>query len=204
LCNAVEGEAAPDRRSPLHFRGAGKQAAPAERTAAPQPGQPTSLVALTNIMKNNKMRRLAAIALLAFASVWTVACENTPQVKPPASPSPAAPTSPATSPATSPTGSPAANAAAGKADSLVGQWAGAEKASLNITKKGDKFTIDITGKDGTKSFEGSAKGDIIEFTRNGKTESVKASTGAETGVKGLEKETNCVVVTKGTEAYCRK
>ena len=155
-------------------------------------------------MKNNKMRRLVSIALLAITAIWIVACTNPPEVKTPASPTPAAPASPASSPATSPAGSPAANASAGKVDSLVGHWTGAENASLNITKKGDKFSIEMTGKDGTRSFEGTAKGDAIEFSRNGKTESIKTSTGADTGVKGLEKETNCVVVTKGTEGYCRK
>jgi len=150
------------------------------------------------------MRRLVSIALLAITAIWSVACTNPSEVKTPASPSPAAPASPASSPATSPTGSPAANTSAGKVDSLVGRWTGAENASLNITKKGDKFAIEMTGKDGTKSFEGTAKGDAIEFSRNGKTESIKTSTGADTGIKGLEKETNCVVVTKGTEGYCRK
>ena len=45
---------------------------------------------------------------------------------------------------------------------------------------------------------------MIEFTRKGKTESVKTATGAETGMKGFEKETNCVVVTKGSEGFCKK
>jgi hypothetical protein len=45
---------------------------------------------------------------------------------------------------------------------------------------------------------------VIEFVRNGKTETVKTATGAETGMKGFEKETNCVVVTKGSEGFCRK
>ncbi|HKP69414.1 MAG TPA: hypothetical protein VJV05_09025 [Pyrinomonadaceae bacterium] len=149
------------------------------------------------------MRRLVSIALLAIIATWSIACDP-PAAKTPASPSPAAPASPASSPATSPTGSPAANATAAKVDSLVGKWTGTENASLEITKKGDKFSIDVTGKDGKKSFEGTAKGDAIEFTRDGKPESIKTSTGADTGVKGLEKETNCVVVTKGTEGYCRK
>ena len=88
---------------------------------------------------------------------------------------------------------------------MAGRWSGADAASsLNVTKKGDKFTIDITGTGGPKTFEGTAKGDTIEFTRDGKVETLKASTGAETGVKALEKETNCVVITKGKEAYCRK
>jgi len=154
-------------------------------------------------MKNNKMRRLVALPLLAIAA-FAIACTNTPETKPPASPSPAASASPATSPAASPSGSPAASGTSGKVDSLVGKWTGSENSSLTIAKKGDKFSLEIVGKDGTKSFEGTAKGDAIEFTRNGKSESVKSATGAETGVKGLEKEANCVVVTKGTEGYCRK
>jgi hypothetical protein len=161
-------------------------------------------VALTNIMKNNKMRRLVILPLLAIAA-FAIACTNTPpETKPPASPGPAASASPASSPAVSPSGSPAANVTSGKADSLVGKWTASENASLTVAKKGDKFSIEIVGKDGTKSFEGTAKGDAIEFTRNGKTESVKSATGTETGVKGLEKESTCVVVSKGTEGYCRK
>lgn len=142
--------------------------------------------------------------LLAIAAVAIVACTDTPGTKTPASPSPSASASPASSPAASPSGSPVANATTGKADSLVGKWTGSENASLTVAKKGDKFSIEIAGKDGTKSFDGTAKGDVIEFTRNGKTESIKSATGAETGVKSLEKESNCVVVTKGSEAYCRK
>lgn len=144
------------------------------------------------------------MSLLAIGALGAVACSETPQNKPAATTTPASSASPAASPAASPSGSPAANPTAGKTDSLVGKWTGAENASLTVTKKGDKFTIDIAAKDGTKSFEGTAKGDVIEFTRNNKVETIKTATGAETGVKALEKETNCVVVTKGTEAFCRK
>jgi hypothetical protein len=87
---------------------------------------------------------------------------------------------------------------------LVGRWSGAEGTFLSVTKKGEKYSIEISNLDGPKTFDGTAKGDTIEFTRNGKTEIVKAATGAETGMKGFEKETNCVVVTKGREGYCKK
>jgi hypothetical protein len=75
---------------------------------------------------------------------------------------------------------------------------------LNVAKKGDKFSVEIANLDGPKTFEGTAKADTIEFTRNGKTETIRAATGAETGMKGFEKETNCVVVTKGSEGFCKK
>lgn len=139
-----------------------------------------------------------------MAALGAVACEPKNEVKPPATPAPVSTASPAASPVASPTGSPAATGN-GKVESLVGHWTGGDAASsLNITKKGDKFSIEITGADGMKSFDGTAKGDTIEFTRNGKTETLKAATGSETGVKALEKETNCVVITKGKEAFCRK
>lgn len=87
---------------------------------------------------------------------------------------------------------------------MVGRWPGVEGTYLNVAKKGDKYTIEIANLDGPKTFEGSAKGDTIEFTRNGKTETIKSATGAETGMKGFEKDTNCVVVTKGSEGFCKK
>lgn len=64
--------------------------------------------------------------------------------------------------------------------------------------------IEIADLDGPKTYEGTAKGDVIEFTRNGKTETIKAASGADTGMKGFEQESNCVVVTKGKEGFCRK
>ncbi len=141
--------------------------------------------------------------ILATAFVATSACTSTPEVKPPASPTPIASVSPAASPAASPSGSPAA-AGTGKADSLAGRWPGVEGTYLNITKKGEKFSIEIADLDGPKTYEGTAKGDVIEFTRGGKTETIKAASGADTGMKGLEKDTNCVVVTKGKEGFCKK
>lgn len=155
-------------------------------------------------MNITKMRRSILLSIFATLAVALAACTSTPEVKPPVSPtpSPAASASPATSPAGSPSGSPATNA--GKVDGLVGRWSGAEGTFLNIAKKGEKYSIEISNLDGPKTFEGTPKGDTIEFTRNGKTETIKTATGAETGMKGFEKETNCVVVTKGSEGYCQK
>ena len=157
-------------------------------------------------MNIDKLRRSILFTVLGIAAISVAACTSTPtDTKPPASPSPSAPInapSPAASPATSPTGSPAAGSA--KVEALVGRWAGPEATYLNVAKKGDKYSIEIADLNGPKTFEGTAKGDVIEFTRNGKTETVKAASGAETGMKGFEKETNCVVVTKGSEGFCKK
>ena len=153
-------------------------------------------------MNINKLRRSVLLSVLATTAIGIAACTDTPQVKPSASPTPAVTASPAASPASSPSASPATNAA--KVEALVGRWPGVEGTYLNISKKGDKYSIEIANLDGAKTFEGTAKGDMIEFTRNGKTETIKAATGAETGMKGFEKETNCVVVTKGSEGFCKK
>ena len=141
-------------------------------------------------------------ATLAVAS----ACNNTPEVKPSATPaaSPVASVSPAASPASSPAATPATGATAGKADTLVGRWSGPEGAYLDISKKADKFSIEIKDLDKSETYEGTAKGDVIEFTRKGKTETIKTASGADTGMKGFEKENNCVVVTKGKEGFCKK
>ena len=154
-------------------------------------------------MNKNKLRRSVLFLALAVTAIAVAACTPT-EVKPPAAtpaPSPAASTSPAASPVGSPAASPGA---ASKVDSLVGRWPGKEGTYLNITKKGDKYSIEIANPDGPKTFDGTAKGDTIEFTRNGKTEVIKAATGTETGMKDFEKETNCVVVTKGIEGFCKK
>jgi len=151
---------------------------------------------------------LAGVALIA-------ACQ--PEVKnPPVTPSPNPSTSPSASPSANPSVSPSGSPA-NKLESWVGKWQGVEGTYLTITKKTEapeksktatageeKFTIEIANLDGPKTYEGMAKGDHIEFARNGKTESIKAATGAETGMKGFENEKNCLVVTKGSEGFCRK
>jgi hypothetical protein len=138
--------------------------------------------------------------------VTAAACSgDRPEAKPAVSPaaSPAGSASPMVSPTGSPVGTPA-TVGTSKVDSLVGRWTGPETSYLNVSKKGDKFSIEIANLDGPKTYEGTAKGDLIEFSRNGKTETIKATTGPETGMKGFEKETNCVVVTKGSEGFCKK
>jgi hypothetical protein len=155
-------------------------------------------------MNTNKLRRSVLLSVFAAAAFGIAACTpSTTDVKPPATPapSPAASTSPAASPASSPAANPGA---VSKVDSLIGKWPGTEGTYLNIAKKGDKYSIEIANLDGPKTFEGTAKGDSIEFTRNGKVETIKAATGVETGMKDFEKETNCVVVTKGSEGFCKK
>jgi hypothetical protein len=145
---------------------------------------------------------------IALAAVLVTAsgCNPTTETKPATSPSPAATSSPVATPIPSPAASPSpgATVAAGKVEAMVGRWTGADGKYVNITKKGDKYSIEVPDAAGPKTYDGTAKGEVIEFTRNGKTETLKAASGSETGIKRFEKETNCVVITKGSEAYCKK
>lgn len=151
------------------------------------------------------MKRTIMLASLVFAGIsFLGACASeqpkpTPPSTPAASPSAAPSTSPSGSPAAGPAGSPGAN----KAEATVGKWPGAEGAYLNVTKKGEKYSVEIANLDGPKTFEGSAKGDVIEFTRSGKIETIKHATGDETGMKGFAGKKDCLVVTKGSEGFCK-
>ena len=162
----------------------------------------------TKILRRSVLLTLAAVAAFALGACTS----NTPEPKP----SPNATSSPAaiSSPGAQQTGSPeVANPGEAAVQKLLGKWDGVEGTYLSVTeKKGAdgkqqnprKFEIEIKDLDKAEKFEGTAKGSTIEFTRKGKTEAVKAATGAETGMKYLEKETNCVVVTKGSEGFCKK
>ena len=149
------------------------------------------------------MRRSLILASLVVAAVAVGACTQPAETKP-------GTTVPVASPVTSQspvtTNSPAADdkKPVSKVDSLQGEWPGQEGAVLKVQKKGDKYEIEIKTKDGSKKFEGTAKGDAIEFTRNGKTEAIKAATLQETGMKWPGGEKTCIVINKGSEAFCKK
>jgi hypothetical protein len=163
-----------------------------------------------NKMNTVKLRRPILLAVAAFAAFVLGACTQAVENKPAPNtiPSPTATSSPTA------TNSPeVANPGEAAVQKLIGRWDGPEGAFISVTeKKGAdgkqqnprKFTVEIKNLDKAETFEGTAKAGVIEFTRKGKTETVKAATGSETGMKGFEKETTCVVVTKGSEGFCKK
>ena len=155
------------------------------------------------------MRRQIMTVLFAAAAGVLAACQPTEPAKPAAAPnsSPAAsPSVPAATPSVGPSVDPKGAAAtpSAKAAALEGMWPGVEGTSLNVTKNGEKYKVEIKDLDGTQTFEGTAVGDTIQFTRKGKLETIKAATAEETGMKWLQGAKNCVVITKGSEGYCRK
>jgi hypothetical protein len=161
-----------------------------------------------NKMNTHKLRRPFLLSATAFAAFILGACSGgTDAPKTPnATSSPATTGSPAISPEV-------ANPGEAAVQKLVGKWDGPEGTYLSVTEKMGadgkqqlprKFEVEIKDLDKAEKFEGTAKNGTIEFTRKGKAETVKAATGSETGMKGFEKETNCVVVTKAGEGFCRK
>lgn len=89
-------------------------------------------------------------------------------------------------------------------DAWIGKWVGVEGLVLDIQPAGEhgRYVLSVTLLDGPNSYEGSADGDVIRFTRNGRPESVRAATGDETGLKWLAGKQNCLMIQQG-EGFCR-
>ena len=111
------------------------------------------------------------------------------------------PTAAASSP--SPASSTAPSTGTNQIDKWLGKWNGPEGTYLHISRRGDRYTVRIGSLDGQGTYEGVAAGNGIEFVRDGKTESIRAGTGEETGMKWLLDEKNCLIIKKG-EGFCRR
>ena len=115
-------------------------------------------------------------------------------------PSPAKPASTVNSPsgnlATAP---PTANS---PTDQWLGQWNGPEGTYLLLSKNGDHYVIKIQSLDGPAAYDGVSAGDDIQFKRDGKTETIRAGSGTQTGMKWLLGKKNCLIIRTG-EGFCR-
>ena len=103
----------------------------------------------------------------------------------------------------SPTRTTETTAATSVTDKWMGKWVGPEGTFLQLSKEGNKYSVKIQSLDGAETYEGIATGDRIQFTRDGKTEAIRAGTGKETGMKWLLEEKNCLIIRDG-EGFCRK
>ena len=101
---------------------------------------------------------------------------------------------------------PTGNSAVGKlpTDAWIGKWIGVEGLVLDIQPAGEPghYVLSVTLLDGTNSYDGTADGDMIRFIRNGRPESIRAATGAATGLKWLADKQNCLMIQQG-EGFCR-
>jgi hypothetical protein len=87
-------------------------------------------------------------------------------------------------------------------DKWLGKWIGPEGTYLMLSKSAGKYVVLINSLDGPATYEGTAAGDRIEFQRDGKTETIHAGNGHDTGMKWLMDKTNCLVINAG-EGFCR-
>jgi hypothetical protein len=102
------------------------------------------------------------------------------------------------------TATPASRAATGKlTDQWLGKWIGPEGTYLLLSNHGAGYLVEINSLDGLATYEGTSVGDHIDFQRNGKTESIRAGSGQETGMKWLLDKKNCLIIRTG-EGFCRE
>jgi len=87
-------------------------------------------------------------------------------------------------------------------DKWLGRWIGPEGTYLHLSKNGDKYVVEIRSLDGLKTYEGVHAGDRIQFARDGNTETIRAGTGIDTGMKWLLDKKNCLIIKTG-EGFCR-
>ncbi len=88
------------------------------------------------------------------------------------------------------------------ADKWLGQWNGPEGTFLKVEGGMGRYKVTIQDLDGPKSYAGTAVGEELEFDRNGKTESIRATNGVDTGMKWLSEKSNCLTIRPG-EGFCR-
>lgn len=89
-------------------------------------------------------------------------------------------------------------------DAWAGKWVGVEGLALDIAKTDTpgRYALKVALMDGSDDYQGHAEGDTIRFTRDGKEETIRQASGAETGLKWLADKKNCLVIQPG-EGFCR-
>jgi hypothetical protein len=88
------------------------------------------------------------------------------------------------------------------AEKWLGQWNGPEGTLLDLAKSGNHYVVKVRSLDSLDTYEGVATADGIQFTRDGKAESIRAGNGEDTGMKWLLDKKNCLIIKYG-EGFCR-
>ncbi len=87
-------------------------------------------------------------------------------------------------------------------DAWIGKWNGPEGTYLEISGVNGSYIITIADLDSVKQYTGTSSGNQIAFERDGATEIIQASNGADTGMKWLANKSNCLRTRLG-EGWCR-
>jgi len=154
-----------------------------------------SLVFL-NYVQEMTMKKTGFLIMLTVTITLMASCQDRSQSA--AEPSPTAIRTPSVSPTA------AAPAKVNNiTDQWLGQWNGPEGTYLLLSKRDEQYVVKIQSLDGPATYEGVAAGDRIEFKRDGKTESIRAGSGRETGMKWLLEKKDCLIIKEG-EGFCRE
>ena len=87
-------------------------------------------------------------------------------------------------------------------DAWLGQWNGPEGTFLRLEGGKGQYVVTIQNLDGPQTYQGGTSGVQIQFDRNGVKETIRATNGAETGMKWLSDKSTCLTIRSG-EGYCR-
>jgi hypothetical protein len=90
-------------------------------------------------------------------------------------------------------------------DAWIGTWTGPEGTSLLIAGGEGQYQVTIRNLDGPRTYQaspGDGDGQEIRFERNNSKETIRASTGTQTGMKWLSEKKDCLTIRYG-EGYCR-
>ncbi|OWQ45588.1 hypothetical protein CDL60_18965 [Roseateles noduli] len=89
------------------------------------------------------------------------------------------------------------------AQAWIGRWNGPEGTYLQLDAAGEgRYEVRIKDLDAERKFPGVGKDGTVQFERDGKQESIKATNGDATGMKWLAGKSTCLTVHVG-EGYCR-
>jgi hypothetical protein len=134
------------------------------------------------------MHRLVPVAAALALSLFPGACNDMPHQKDATTTEPAV----------------AATVTPPPTDSWIGQWPGAEGTFLRIAAGATPGAYAITEGtlDGELTYAGAADGAVIRIVRDGANETIRAGTGADTGLKWLADKTDCLIIKSGV-GFCR-
>lgn len=88
------------------------------------------------------------------------------------------------------------------AEPWLGKWQGVEGTFLELARDGDEYKVIVEDLDGPRTFPATVAQEGIAFIRDGVTETIRAGTGADTGMKWLTDYKDCLVIKTG-EGFCR-
>ena len=142
--------------------------------------------------------KLTAVSAIVLAAGLAGCDRSAPTTSEPASPTPAA-SAPAAATSTAPATS---TATPDPAQAWLGRWNGPEGTYLQLNAADAGYEVRIKDLDAERTFKGVAKDGVIQFERDGKQESIKATDGDATGMKWLAGKKTCLTVHPG-EGYCR-